>query len=105
MPPWSLWGQLRSCNQGFENLLNNEFVFFSIKVSQYTFIMAAFKEAKSVAHESMVLDGYTVDYCEVKQGKYGCLSVFYELLQWILLSTDWDGMGCKDVMSPGYVNC
>ncbi len=46
-----------------------DFVFFSIKVSQYTFIMAAFKEAKSVAHESMVLDGYTVDYCEVKQGK------------------------------------
>ncbi len=71
MSPLRLWGELRSCNQGlmFENLLNYDFVFFSIKVSQYTFIMAAFKEAKSVAHESMVLDGYTVDYCEVKQGK------------------------------------
>uniref|UniRef100_A0A5K3EG22 PH domain-containing protein n=1 Tax=Mesocestoides corti TaxID=53468 RepID=A0A5K3EG22_MESCO len=38
-----------------------------IQVSQYTFIMAAFKEAKSVAYESMVLDGYTVDYCETNQ--------------------------------------
>ncbi|KAL5112056.1 Calcium-dependent secretion activator [Taenia crassiceps] len=38
-----------------------------IQVSQYTFIMAAFKEARSVAYESMVLDGYTVDYCETNQ--------------------------------------
>ncbi|VDM31371.1 unnamed protein product [Hydatigera taeniaeformis] len=37
------------------------------RVSQYTFIMAAFKEAKSVAYESMILDGYTVDYCETNQ--------------------------------------
>ncbi|VUZ51061.1 unnamed protein product [Hymenolepis diminuta] len=38
-----------------------------IQVSQYTFIMAAFKEAKSVAYESMVIEGYTVDYCEANQ--------------------------------------
>nr|CDS27885.1 calcium dependent secretion activator 1 [Hymenolepis microstoma] len=38
-----------------------------IQVSQYTFIMAAFKEAKSIAYESMVIEGYTVDYCEVNQ--------------------------------------
>ena len=38
--------------------------------------MAAFKEAKSVAYESMVLDGYTVDYCETNQGS--CLfSILY----------------------------
>lgn len=30
--------------------------------------MAAFKQAKSVAYESMVLEGYTVDYCETNQG-------------------------------------
>uniref|UniRef100_A0A158QIN9 PH domain-containing protein n=1 Tax=Rodentolepis nana TaxID=102285 RepID=A0A158QIN9_RODNA len=38
-----------------------------IQVSQYTFIMAAFKEAKSIAYESMVIEGYTVDYCEANQ--------------------------------------
>ncbi|BHF60901.1 secretion activator [Sparganum proliferum] len=29
--------------------------------------MAAFKEARSTAYESMILEGYTVDYCETNQ--------------------------------------
>ncbi|KAM7536012.1 hypothetical protein Aperf_G00000095309 [Anoplocephala perfoliata] len=35
-----------------------------IQVSQYTFIMASYKERKSEPLEIMPLDGYTVDYCE-----------------------------------------
>ncbi|KAA3681724.1 calcium-dependent secretion activator [Paragonimus westermani] len=35
-----------------------------IQVSQYTFVLAAYLEQKSHPHEFMVLDGFTVDYCE-----------------------------------------
>ncbi|VDK83570.1 unnamed protein product [Dibothriocephalus latus] len=35
-----------------------------IQVSQYTFIMASYKEKKSEPLEVMQLDGFTVDYCE-----------------------------------------
>ncbi|VDD79190.1 unnamed protein product, partial [Mesocestoides corti] len=35
-----------------------------IQVSQYTFIMASYKERKSEPLEIMSLDGYTVDYCD-----------------------------------------
>ncbi|VDK42071.1 unnamed protein product [Taenia asiatica] len=37
---------------------------FQCIVSQYTFIMASYKERKSEPLEIMPLDGYTVDYCE-----------------------------------------
>ncbi|CAH8509906.1 unnamed protein product [Schistosoma bovis] len=35
-----------------------------IQISQYTSILAAFAEQKSQPSESVVLDGFTVDYCE-----------------------------------------
>ncbi|BHF73304.1 secretion activator [Sparganum proliferum] len=35
-----------------------------IQVSQYTFIMASYKEKKSEPLEVMQLDGFTVDYCD-----------------------------------------
>ncbi|VDL99763.1 unnamed protein product, partial [Schistocephalus solidus] len=35
-----------------------------IQVSQYTFIMASYKEKKSEPLEIMQLDGFTVDYCD-----------------------------------------
>ncbi|KAA0193048.1 Calcium-dependent secretion activator [Fasciolopsis buskii] len=41
-----------------------------IQVSQYTFIMASYKERKSDPLEVMQLEGFTVDYCDVQNGKY-----------------------------------
>ncbi|CAH8831513.1 unnamed protein product [Trichobilharzia szidati] len=47
-----------------------------IQVSQYTFIMASYKERKSDPTEVMQLEGFTVDYCDVQSdlastgGKY-----------------------------------
>ncbi|KAF8564217.1 hypothetical protein P879_04797 [Paragonimus westermani] len=37
-----------------------------IQVSQYTFIMASYKERKSDAQEIMQLEGFTVDYCDAQ---------------------------------------
>ncbi|VEL28705.1 unnamed protein product [Protopolystoma xenopodis] len=38
-------------------------------VSQYTFVMASYREKKADPSEIMQLDGFTVDYCDSQPGE------------------------------------